>query len=123
MRIRNHALYRKYLAEVPGITFQSEPEDNCIDVCWMNVVVIAPELYGHTKEETIAYLKSKGIDTRLLFKSMSRQKSLQGYGCDCSGLYPVTDWLSENGFYLPSASNLTEETIKFICNTLKLYQK
>ncbi len=123
MRIKNHSLYRKNLAGVPGITFQSEPKDNCIDVCWMNTIVINPEKYGHTKDETIAYLKSKGIDTRLLFKSMNRQKSLQDFGCDCSGDFPVTDWLSENGFYLPSASNLTEETIKYICETLGKYQK
>jgi len=123
MRIKNHSFYRKLLNKVPGVTFQSGPGANCIDVCWMNTIVVNPEKYGHTKDETIAHLKSKGIDTRLLFKSMSRQKSLQEFGCDCSGIYPVTDWLTENGFYLPSASNLTEETIKYICKTLEEFQK
>ena len=71
-----------------------------------------------TKEELIAHLKEQGIDTRLLFVSMSRQKSLMDYGCDCSGEYPVTDWLTQNGFYLPSASSLTEEQIKRICSVI-----
>ena len=123
MRIRNNALYRKFLSDVPGIIFQSLPEKDCIDVCWMNTIIIDPKRYGHTKDETIAYLKSQNIDTRLLFKSMARQKSLADYGCDCSGTYPVTDWLTENGFYLPSASNLDEDTIKSICQVIRDYQK
>jgi len=40
-------------------------------------------------------------------------------GCDGSELYPVCDWLSENGLYLPSASNLTEEKIEHICFFIK----
>lgn len=123
MRIKNNELYRKYLADVPGIIWQSLPEKGCTDVCWMNAIVINPEKFGHTKDEIVTFLKSRNIDTRLLFKSMHHQKSLSGYGCDCSGEYPVTDWLTENGFYLPSASSLDEETIKEICETIKLYAK
>ena len=123
MRIRNNEFYRKYLEGVPGIIFQSLPEEGCIDVCWMNTIVLDPEKFGHTKDETVTFLKSQNIDTRLLFKSMSRQKSLADFGCDCSGEYIVTDWLNENGFYLPSASNLDEETIKNICRVIKEFQK
>lgn len=89
----------------------------------MNTIVLDPEKFGHTKDETVTFLKSQNIDTRLLFKSMSRQKSLADFGCDCSGEYIVTDWLNENGFYLPSASNLDEETIKNICRVIKEFQK
>ena len=123
MRIRNNELYRKYLEGVPGIIFQSLPEEGCIDVCWMNTIVLDPEKFGHTKDETVTFLKSQNIDTRLLFKSMSRQKSLADFGWGCSGEYIVTDWLNENGFYLPSASNLDEETIKNICRVIKEFQK
>ncbi len=123
MRIRNHQYYRQQLLKIPGIIMQSEPEDGCIDVCWMNTIVLNPSLFHHTKEETIVYLKEHGIDTRLLFNGMHRQKSMKDFGCDCSGNYPVSDWLTENGFYLPSASNLSKDDIDFICNTLKEYQK
>lgn len=118
MRIRNHQLYKKYLADVPGIIFQSDAEDNCLDVCWMNTIVIDPKKYGHTKDELIIYLKEQGIDTRLLFTGMHRQKAMKDYGCDCSGDYPVCEWLTENGFYLPSGSGLTESQILFICHTI-----
>lgn len=123
MRIKNNELYRKYLSDVPGIIWQSLPDANCIDVCWMNAIVINPEKFGHTRDEIITFLKGCNIDTRLLFKGMHYQKSLFDYGCDCSGKYPVTDWLTENGFYLLSASSLNEETIKDICETIKLYAK
>lgn len=123
MRIRNHQYYRQQLLQIPGIIMQSEPEDGCIDVCWMNTIVLNPSLFHHTKEETIVYLKEHGIDTRLLFNGMHHQKSMKDFGCDCTGNYPVSDWLTENGFYLPSASNLSKDDIDFICNTLKEYQK
>ncbi len=118
MRMTNHSLYKKYLGDVEGILFQKDEADS-ENVGWMNTIVLEPEKYGRTRDELVAYLKDNGIDTRLLFKSMSIQPALQKYGCDCSGKYPVTDYLSDNGFYLPSASNLQEEDIKYICDVVK----
>ena len=122
MRIKNAELYKKYLSGCPGIVFQKD-QVNGFNVHWMNAIVIDPAEYGHTKDELIVHLKIKGIDTRLLFVSMHRQKSLKDFGCDCSGKYPVTDLLSENGFYLPSASSLKEEQIKYICDVIKGFNK
>ena len=122
MRINNAHLYMKYLSDCPGIIFQIDQYKG-LNVHWMNTIVINPSEYGHTKDELIAHLKENNIDTRLLFTSMHRQKSLSEYGCDCSGEYPVTDWLSENGFYLPSASNLIENQIKYICDIIKDFKK
>lgn len=122
MRIRNHRLYKKYLKDVPGIIFQSEPSEDCIDVCWMNTIVIDPIKYGHSKDEVITHLKEKGIDTRLLFTGMHKQKAIIDYGCDCVGEFPVCEWLTENGFYLPSGSNITEGQIEFICSVLEKFQ-
>ena len=123
MRIRNHQYYRERLSLILGITMQSLPSEGCLDVCWMNTIVLNPDEFHHTKDETIAYLKEHGIDTRLLFNGMHHQKSMKDYGCDCSGDYPVSDWLTQNGFYLPSASNLSKDDIDYICNILNEYQK
>lgn len=122
MRIHNAALYKKYLSDCKGIIFQKD-QLNGLNVHWMNAIVINPAEYGCTKDELVAYLKEQEIDTRLLFVSMCRQKSLKDFGCDCNGEYPVTDWLTENGFYLPSASSLKEERIKNICDIIKNYSK
>lgn len=123
MRIRNHEMYKKHLVNVPGIIFQSDSNEDAVDVCWMNTIVIDPEKYGRSKDEVIGHLKEKGVDTRLLFTGMHRQKALQDFGCDCAGEYPVCDWLTENGFYLPSGSNLSSETIEYICDVIKEYRK
>lgn len=123
MRISNHKLYKKYLADVPGIIFQADPAENCEDVCWMNTIVVDSAKYGHTKDELIAHLKENEIDTRLLFTGMHKQKAMLDYGCDCSGEYPVCEWLTENGFYLPSGSNLTENQIKHICDTIMNFSR
>ena len=123
MRIRNHQLYRKYLKDVPGIIFQAEPAENCVDVCWMNTIVVDPKVYGHTKDELIARLKENGIDTRLLFTGMHKQKALLDYGCDGTGKYLVCEWLTENGFYLPSGSGLQESELLSICRTIAAFSK
>ncbi len=120
MRIRNALIYQRELKGCPGILFQMDENDG-LNVHWMNTIVIDPDKYGHTKEELINHLKQNGIDTRLLFVSMAKQQCLLDYGCDCTDNYPVTDWLSENGLYLPSASNLSEDTIIRICNIIKDY--
>jgi perosamine synthetase len=122
MRMRNNALYRQYLSKVPGIRFQPLHEDY-VDVAWMNAIVVDPQLYGHTKDELMAFLKENMVDTRLLFVGMHRQPCLKKFGADCSGVYPVTDWLSENGLYLPSASSLSESDIKDICQMIASFAK
>lgn len=122
MRICNAARYREYLSDCNGIVFQKD-QMNGLNVHWMNAIIVNSAVYGHNKDELVAHLKDNNIDTRLLFIGMHRQKSLKDYGCDCSGSYPITDWLSNNGFYLPSASSLTEEKIKCICNIIKEFRR
>ena len=122
MRIHNADIYQAILKDVPGIIFQKKKEDR-LHVHWMNAIVIDPAKYGHTREELMAFLKTMNIDTRLLFVGMQKQPSLQKYGCDASGNFPVTDWLSENGLYLPSSSSLRKETIEYICNLIIQFGK
>lgn len=118
LRRRNHALYKELLTDVDGIIFQKHEEDS-VNVAWMNSIVVDKDKYGRTRDELISKLKEEGIDTRLLFKSMNIQPSLIKYGCNCEGEYPVTNFLSDNGFYLPSASNLEVEDIYRICDVIK----
>lgn len=118
MRILNANLYKKYLDEVAGIYFQKTQEDS-LSVHWMNALVIKPEEFGQTRDQLLLYLRQNGIDSRLFFIGMNKQPSLIRYGCKSNDSYPVTDNLSANGFYLPSASNLSEAQIAYICDTIK----
>ena len=122
MRIQNALMYRKLLKDVRGIIFQKEI-DNVKSVYWMNTILVNSKDYGHTRDELIEYLKSKLIETRLLFVGMHRQPSLIKYGCSISEDYSVTDYLTHNGLYLPSASNLSQIQIEFICNQIINFSK
>jgi len=118
LRIKNHNLYKEFLKDVKGINFQKD-QKNAVNVAWMNAILVDTKVYGHTKEELITHLKENAVDTRLLFTGMHRQKALYDFGCDCKGEYPVSDNLTQNGFYLPSASSLKEDDIEYICKLIK----
>lgn len=122
LRIRNGKLYRKYLEGIDGVQLQHTQND-VVHVFWMNGVLIDPVKYGRTRDELMRYLMSNNIETRLFFLGMNKQPSLLKYGCDGSGNYPVTDNLTKNGLYLPSASNLTEEEIQHIAVLIRNFKK
>ena len=120
MRIANANLYKKHLINTPGIRFQ-ETNSDVLNVHWMNGIVIDAIEYGRTRDELIQYLKKNAIDTRLFFAGMHEQNSLLNYGCKVDESYPVTEWLSKNGFYLPSSTNLSEQHIERICKLINEY--
>jgi len=112
-----NTLYRKYLRDIPGITLQPEKKW-AKNVYWMNGIIVDKFKFGLGKDELIIKLKEKGIDTRSFFLGMNKQLSLSKCGCDCRGAYPVSEYLSNNGLYLPSGSGLKEETIQYISEVL-----
>lgn len=116
-RIENHAHYVQNLGNVPGITFQKVPI-NSLSVHWMNALLIDETKFGCTRDQLIQRLKAASIETRLLFTGMHRQKALADYGCDCGGSYSVSDSLTAQGLYLPSASHLRPETIDRVCEVI-----
>lgn len=122
MRIHNANIYRELLHDIPGIILQKDTP-RATNTYWMNAIEIDEKTYGHTRDELAMHLKEYNIDTRLLFVGMHKQPSLKKYGVDCSSTYPETDKLSNCGLYLPSATNLQESTIEYICNVIKDYTK
>jgi perosamine synthetase len=121
LRVKNGHLYKLHLADIPGLTFQSIRND-VEAVYWMNGIVVDESRYGRNRTQLVAKLKENGIETRPFFSGMNTQPALLNYGCDSSNLYPVTDQLSANGFYLPSASSLKEEEIIRICNIIRVFK-
>jgi perosamine synthetase len=118
LRIGHGLLYRESLHRIPGLLLQQNQSDG-ENVYWMNGVCVQPEMYGRTRDELIAHLAANGVETRPFFNGMHRQPALQKYGCDCSGEYPVSDFLADNGFYLPSGSGLAEKDIRMICALIR----
>jgi len=117
LRIAHFERYKKNLEGIEGVEFQKTPP-NVLHVHWMNAVLINAKCFGKTRDEVTAGLKQRGVDTRLLFTGMARQPALKKFGCDCSGEYPVSDRLTEEGFYLPSGSGLNNDDIDYVCEAL-----
>ncbi len=109
-------LYNKYLANKPGIKtpFEAVWARN---VYWMYGIVVDPEL-GITRNELVRKLSDQGIETRTFFCPMNLQPCVQrvkGFRqIDC----PIAENIWENGLYLPSSTNLTEDQIAFVCDAI-----
>lgn len=114
-RRKNAALYNALLKEIPGIV--TPPEAGYAkNVFWMYSILVEDD-FGMTRDQLRAFLASEGIETRTFFIPMHLQPI---YYNDFKGQrYPVAEMLCERGFYLPSASSLTEAEIHYIVGVVR----
>lgn len=109
--------YNEKLKDIKGLQLPAEL-DWAKNVYWMYGVVIKPE-YGISRNQLTEALAESGIQTRTFFCPMNQQPVLEkreGYReVPC----PVADSLWENGLYLPSTWNLSDETIDLICDAIR----
>ncbi len=114
-RRQNAALYTELLKEIPGIV--TPPEASYAkNVFWMYSILVEAE-FGLTRDQLRSYLARHGIETRTFFIPMHLQpiyfETFKGQR------YPVAEMLCQRGFYLPSASSLTEQQIKYIAGMVR----
>jgi perosamine synthetase len=119
MRRRNAALYNERLQDIPGIVIPPEA-GNVRNVFWMYSILVEDE-FGMTRDELRHYLAARGIETRTFFIPMHLQpiyyKAFKGQR------YPVSERLCQRGFYLPSASSLRPNQIKYITEVIQQAQQ
>jgi perosamine synthetase len=109
-RRRNAALYSDLLKDIPGIV--TPPEAAWAkNVFWMYSILVEDEC-GMTRDQLRAYLAQHGIESRTFFIPMHLQPIY--YQAFKGQRYPVAEMLCQRGFYLPSASSLTKEQIRYI---------
>ena len=110
---RNHARqYQDELADVAGLSLQPEAPW-ARSVYWMYSILVEDD-YGYTRDEVIAGLKQKGVDTRPFFYPSHVMPPYQTGQC-----LPVAEQLSRKGLNLPSGPTLTEDQVHFVCRLLK----
>ncbi len=114
-RRRNAALYTELLQDIPGVVTPPEA-GNVKNVFWMYSILIEDE-FGMSRDEVRAFLAKRGIETRTFFIPMHLQPIY--YETFKGQRYPVAEMLCERGFYLPSASSLTESQIRYICDVVR----
>ncbi len=114
-RRHNAALYSRLLREIPGIVTPPESKD-VKNVFWMYGILVQDE-FGMTRDELRAFLAKHGIETRTFFIPMHLQPIY--YEAFKGQRYPVAEMLCQRGFYLPSASSLTELQIRYVVDMVQ----
>jgi len=65
------------------------------------------------KQALMEYLNAKGIGTRVMYPPINKQGA---YGI--TGNHPISNLVGEKGLWLPSAAQLSNEEIDFICDNI-----
>lgn len=117
-RITNYQIFKSLLEKTTKIIFQKETQHGG-RANWMNSILLTPEYTERDRDNILDNLRQFGIDSRIFFKGMHIQPALKKY-IKYSKIkeFPVTNYLSTNGFYLPSSTNLTKEQITHISDKL-----
>lgn len=100
-------LYNSLLQNINGVEIVETNYDNT-----------APWFYDilcENREELMEFLKSKNIGTRVFYPPLHSEPA---YGYNELS-FPVTEEIAAKGLWLPSSINLTDEQIKYVCDSIK----
>lgn len=99
-------LYDKLLSGINGVELIHTDYDNTTP--WFF------DILCEKREELILYLKKNGIGSRPFYPALHAEPA---YGYDM--VFPVTEMVAGKGLWLPSAVNLSDDSIIRICNFIK----
>ncbi|HTW96843.1 MAG TPA: DegT/DnrJ/EryC1/StrS family aminotransferase [Candidatus Methylomirabilis sp.] len=100
-------LYQKLLSDIPSV--KTVATDFAEVPPWF-VEILVPE-----PEKLRDYLKSRGIGTRVFYPAIHTQKIYRYV----QGDFPQADYFGRHGLWLPSASNLSDEEISRVVQTIR----
>ncbi len=88
------------------------------NVYWMYGIVL-DDSFGMTRDELQEFLADKGVETRSFFYPMHLQPAFNKKGMFLGERYPVSEFLSNRGLYLPSGLTITDEEIIYVTECIK----
>lgn len=100
-------LYEALLKGIPGVELVAVNYDNTAP--WFF------DILCERREELMEYLKGKNIGTRVFYPPLHSEPAY-GY-TDLS--FPVAEEISAKGLWLPSSISLTDDQIKYICESIR----
>jgi perosamine synthetase len=101
-------LYQENLKDVNQITFFNQ--DLKFTTPWFI------DTLAENRKELQQYLKDKGIGTRVMYPPINKQMAYS-----VSGDHQVSNIVGEKGLWLPSAAQITNIEINFICDLIKKF--
>lgn len=111
-------LYNEYLEGAGKITIPLSSTSYADNIYWVYGVVLKKES-GITAETAMKKLSEAGIGTRPFFYPMHKQPVFLNNGTVKDESLPVSEMLSEMGFYLPSGLALSDEDVQRSANALR----
>ncbi len=109
--------YYEGLKNIKGLILPIE-KDYAFNVYWMYAVLVREKEFGINSQVLRKKLFDKGIDTRDFFIPMHKQPVFLNMGLFKGEKYPVADYVSKRGFYLPSGLALTNEQINKVIQAI-----
>jgi perosamine synthetase len=104
--------YTRALEHVPGIATPVE-EPWARNVYWMYGILVEDE-FGLTRDELMAELRERGIESRTFFCPMNLQPFLREQEGFRDVPCPVAEELWQRGLYIPSSPSLSDEQVEGI---------
>jgi perosamine synthetase len=113
------AAYDRLLAGVEGVRTPVEREW-ARNVYWMYAISLTDE-YPLSKDELMAELRERGIESRSQFCPMNMQPFLRDQEGFREVACPVAEELWRTGLYLPSGISLTDEEIETVTDAIRTH--
>ena len=110
-------LYYKHLKKNEHLLFQENKNNYSKNIYWVFGVLLKKNSRSRRDFLMKALLKNK-IDTRPFFLSMNKQKIFKKMKIFSKSKMPNSEYLSNNGFYLPSGLGISDNEIRYVCTTL-----
>ena len=108
--------YRALLSDIPGLLFQSEPEEKYFSNFWLTSLIFSEPGEPVNARSVIRALGEDNIDSRPLMKPMHMQPVFKSYPAFLNG---HSEYLFSHGLSLPSGSNLSDQDIERVAGGIR----
>lgn len=110
------ALYRELCADIDGVDFHDNPDNDSRSNFWLNTILIDTEKTGVTPEDIRLHLQTLNVETRPLWKPMHLQPVFASAPSYVNG---VSERLFSRGLCLPSGPWVSTDDVKMIMTEIK----
>jgi CDP-6-deoxy-D-xylo-4-hexulose-3-dehydrase len=123
-RKRNWRLLREQLDHFSHWFILPEPTPNS-DPSWFGFLLTVRKSAGFCRDDIVAHLESRGIQTRMLFSgNIVRQPCFDEMRCENRGYRIIgdlknTEQVMRDSFWIGVYPGLTEEMIAWICHSIE----
>jgi len=101
-----YSLYKSLLDGVSQVSFFSQDLEHTVP--WFIDVTV------EDRENLSSFLKNRNIGSRVMYPPIHQQKAYQA-----AGSHPVSEMIGQKGLWLPSAAQLTDDQIHYICSMIR----